>query len=55
MSSTYSFYIGGSVSNDIENIEKMKEDFRHFKEEFGKNKIIYNDIQSLFSLWKYGQ
>ena len=50
-SNTYSFFIGGSVSQDFENIKEIIECFNYFKKEFGKNKTICNMIQEGISLW----
>ena len=51
-SSTYYFCIGESVSEDIEKIKEIIEDFNVFKEEFVINQTICNVIQKSIFLWK---
>ena len=43
-SSNYSFCIGESVSDDIENIKEIIEGFNVLQEYFGENLTIYNAI-----------
>ena len=51
-SSTYYFFIGESVSDEIENIKEIIEYFDIFKEEVRKNQAICNDTQEWILLCK---
>ena len=52
VSRNYSFCTGKPSSKDIEHIKERITDFVYFKEEFGRNEITCNKIQTSISFWK---